>query len=138
MSFKHYRATPLVILIIFLATAIDWLFLKITPYLHDHVIRAPSNAAIIALLITAYDKSLWRFPILRLLVTVPNLDGRYRGRLSSSYNGNSIEKECVIEIFQTASKTTIYLFANNEQKERSYSKSVSEVIHEDEEDEHQL
>jgi hypothetical protein len=138
MSFKHYRATPLIILILILATAIDWLFLKIAPYLHDHIVRAPSNAAIITLFLAAYDKWLWKFPILRLLVTVPNLNGRYRGSLSSSYNGNSIEKECVIEIFQTASKTTIYLFANNEQKERSYSKSVSEVIHDDEDNEHQL
>lgn len=138
MSLKHYRATPLIILVLILATTIDWLFVKIAPYLQDHIIRAPSNAGIIALILTAYDKWLWKFPFLRLLVTVPNLNGRYRGKLLSSYDGNSVEKECVIEIFQTASKTTIYLFANNEQRERSYSKSVSEVIHDKEDDEHQL
>jgi hypothetical protein len=138
MSFKHYRATPLIISILILATAIDWLFLKIAPYLHDHIVRAPSNAAIIALVMTVYDNWLWKLPIVKWLVTVPNLNGRYRGSLYSSYNGKSVEKECVIEIFQTASKTTIYLFSNNDQKERSYSKSVSEVIHDEEDNEHQM
>jgi hypothetical protein len=138
MSFKHYRATPLIISIIVLATAIDWAFLQIAPYLHDHIVRAPSNTAIIALLLTVYDKWLWKLPILKWIVTVPDLNGRYRGSLSSSYNGKSVKKDCVIEIFQTASKTTIYLFSSNDQKERSYSKSVSEVIHEEEDNEHQI
>src|SRR5690349_8288867 len=129
MSFKNYRVTPLVVSILILAKAIDWLFLKIAPYLHDHIVRAPSNAAIIVIILTVYNNWLWKFPVLQLLVTVPNLNGRYRGSLFSYYNGESIEKECVIEIFQSASKTTVYLFSNNDQKERSYSKSVSEVIH---------
>jgi hypothetical protein len=138
MSLKHYRATPLIIFILMLATTIDWLFGKIAPHLHDHIIRAPSNAAIIGLILTAYDKWLWKLKVLGLLVTVPNLNGRYRGSLMSSYDGNSVEKECVIEIFQTASKTTIYLFAKNQQKEQSYSKSVSDVIHDNEDNQHQL
>lgn len=55
-------------------------------------------------LLVIYDQYLWKLPVLSHLVTVPNIHGRYKGHLTSSYDGVDNTVECRIEINQTASQ----------------------------------
>ncbi|RYD52371.1 MAG: hypothetical protein EOP52_09415 [Sphingobacteriales bacterium] len=55
----------------------------------------------------------WRWRIFKFLVDIPNLNGRYEGKLISSYldpQGNPVERDCVMEIKQNSSSLHIYSY----------------------------
>ena len=132
MSFRYYKITPLLILILVLAGAIDLGIYKfLVPILKEHNIeflRAPGNVSIIASFLLLYDRLLWRVPIFDWLVSVPDMRGRYEGILTYNFNGEPGETSCYIEISQTSSKIKIHSYFQTEGKPDTSSKSLVESI----------
>jgi hypothetical protein len=83
------------------------------------------------------DKIGWKWVLFKWLVDLPNLNGRYKGHLMSSYadsKGAAIKKECVVEIRQTASKVHVssYFSDTADGPTTSSSHSVLEDIRKEE------
>lgn len=70
----------------------------------------------LALLLLAYDRYLWRLPLMRKLTGVPLLAGTWRGTIVSTYSGsNGRQRQPIlvaILITQTASTVSVSLFTN--------------------------
>ena len=134
MTFRYYKVGKLIVVILALSTLLDYIFKLIAPYFNmlspDHIIRAPSNVAIILGVLALYNKTLWKYPFFRKLVTVPDLNGRYEGKLISDYTdgkGNKIEKFCVIEITQTASSIKVYSYFKYDNDVLKNTSSISNL-----------
>lgn len=127
LSFRYYKTNVLIVTILGLAVVIDFGFDLIQDYLSQGV-RAPTNAAIIATLLVLYDKHLWRYPILKKLVHVPDLNGRYTGCIQYEWDGKTEKMESVVEVIQTASSIQIHTYFNSEKHENTHSKSLVEDI----------
>lgn len=80
--------------------------------------EAPTAVILIFALIGLYESFLWRIFPLKYLQGVPDIRGRYTGKIVSSY-GEGSEYDVVIEIQQTLSDISVRLFT-----ERSSSHSV--------------
>lgn len=132
MSFRYYKITPLIIAILLLSTVLDFgIYKLIIPFLKKHDIeflRAPGNAALIASILMLYDKLLWRIPIFKLLVSVPDMRGRYKGKLNYTFQEKEGETDCYIEISQTSSKIRLNSYFQTEGKPDTNSKSLVESI----------
>lgn len=132
LNFKYYKTTGLILVIIFLAIGIDLLLHEfIVPFLKSRNIefmRAPGNVSLIAMLLTFYDKVLWKLPVFKMLIKVPNISGRYKGEIKYEFQDVKGKKDCFIEIKQTASKIKIHSYFNNESNEKTDSKSLVEDI----------
>ncbi len=132
MNFKYYKTAPLITIILMLAGAIDYILQKlIVPFLTDNGIdflRAPGNAAIIASIFILYDHFLWKVPIFNLLIKVPNMNGRYTGKIKYEFINKSFEKPCMVEIAQTASKIKIHSYFEKDNDEKTCSISIVEDI----------
>lgn len=138
MNFKYFKIGPLILLIFILVFILQpisaWIEDLIRPYqklsLIANNIDALSIIGMITLLLTFINHIGWKWTIFKWLIDLPNLNGRYKGQLISSFkdaNGNNVVKNCVLEIKQTAS--TIHVFAyygdpgSNTQSSRSYTTS---------------
>jgi hypothetical protein len=132
LNFKYYNTTWLILIIILLAIGIDSLLNEwIVPFLKSRGIeflRAPGNVTIIAMVLAFYDSVLWKLPVFNYLVNIPNLSGRYKGNVKFEFLGEKGEKECYIEVKQSASKIKIHSYFNNELDEKTDSKSLVEDI----------
>ena len=86
---------------------------------------APSSLAFYGGLYTLFDKRLWRKAIARKLglSKIPNLTGRWRGFLVSSYDAHQKRHEVILQIFQSWTQIAIYLTT-----ETSISHSCAAVI----------
>lgn len=132
MSFKYYKTTYIIIIILILTTILDFgiedflipLLLKI----HLSFLRIPSNAAIIGGILVFYDNILWRLPVFNLLVNVPNMNGRYQGKIHFELNELPKSKNCVVEVHQTSSRIHLRFFFNNENEQKTTSRSFIEEI----------
>lgn len=107
-----------------LAWACSWLMVTLhlsVPWWLD----APSGLAFYGTLYTLFDKHLWRTGIVRRLglSTIPNLTGRWRGFLVSSYDGHTKRHDVVLHIFQSWTKISVYLTATT-----SMSRSLAAEI----------
>lgn len=149
INFKYYKTVPLLTFILILSFI--YLFIKnlLTPIISfdcsnkmliDTMIDTVgwfSPVFIIFLIILFIDRIGWKwtskFCNVKWLVDLPNLNGRYKGKLKSSFKdnqGNNIIKDCVIEIKQNASFISIYSYYADEGtfQETSKAYSVSEKI----------
>ncbi|MCD4792547.1 MAG: hypothetical protein K8R54_04885 [Bacteroidales bacterium] len=138
-NFNYYKPRPLVAVIIGIYVLIislkDFLFedlLSNHPYLNP-VINIGTATGIILLFFLLYNRWLWKIRGFNNLVNFPNIKGSYYGKLISVYkdeNGNPVEKECLLDIYQTASEIHFMLyFATNEEKTASsVSKSLSHAL----------
>lgn len=135
MSFKYYHTTPLIIIILLLASGIDLVFTELLiPLMSNYDIsflRAPGNASLIGMFLLLYDKLLWKLNIFNLIVRIPDISGRYRGKINYEFKGVPGEKDCVVEITQTSSRIKIHSYFNNSKSERTSSKSLVENIEEE-------
>ncbi|OSY89308.1 hypothetical protein WH52_01315 [Tenacibaculum holothuriorum] len=115
-----------------MAIGIDFLLEEwIVPFLKSkgiEFLRAPGNVTIIAMILAFYDSVLWKLPFFKLLVNIPNISGRYKGNIKFEFNGVKGQKECYIEVKQSASKIKIHSYFNNELNEKSDSKSLVEDV----------
>jgi len=136
MNLKYYKIGPLISIILLLAAGLDmaiegWL----VPFLKDHGIgfmRAPGNAAMIGGILLLYNRVLWKYPVLNWLVKVPNMSGRYEGTITYQWDGRLQNKQCAIEVVQTASKIKMCSYFNNEHDQKTVSKSLVEDIRQEE------
>ena len=143
INFRYYNVQALVPVIIGLLLVLDLLFQGIgwvvnglgTEFHFNApgiiMLRVPTNGAIIMLFLKWYDKKLWKRKWLSWLVTVPNMNGRYKGELESSYqtNGSNTLLKCALEVSQMASSigANLYMYNKNELK-RTDSESILESL----------
>lgn len=135
MNFRYYRITPLIIIILFLASGIDYGIHKLLlPFLTEYNIeflRAPGNASLIASFLLLYDKVLWRKPLFKSLVTVPDIRGRYKGSVKYTFDGEPDETKCFVEISQTSSRIKVHSYFKNKNLPQTKSKSLVESVEEE-------
>lgn len=122
MNFKYFRISALVPFILILGLILqpvsDWIedSLKVYPRLSTIVdyIDTLSTLGMITLFLAFMNVWGWRLQIFKWLVDLPNLNGRYIGRLTSSYvdpsTGRNVEKDCVLEVKQSASGIHIHAY----------------------------
>lgn len=132
MNFQYYRTKPLVIVILVLTGLVNYLLINVAAPVANYFsldgIRLPSSLAIVTLILILYNQYAWKWPLLKLLVKVPNIGGRYKGEIDFEWEGVSGSKECVVEIFQTASSIKVCTYYNNGDKEKTSSRSIVETI----------
>lgn len=132
LNFKYYNTKYLIIVVLLLSFLIDKvLYAFVIPLLKTYGIdffRAPGNVSLILIILLAYDKYLWKYPLLNKLVTIPNMSGRYKGLIKYNFEGQLGETKCVIEINQTASKIKLHTYFKNSSNEKSESISLIENI----------
>lgn len=138
MTFKYYKTTPLIITIIILSGLIDWCVGNwLYPFLAQHLsvdnhFRVPTTVSILGLFFVFYNQYLWKWPVFKLLMDVPDMTGRYEGKVKYLWNGINSEKKCYIEIAQTASKIKVHSYFSDGINENTFSKSlVEEIKHEE-------
>ena len=136
-SLKYYKTGLTITAILILAGLFDVFFQRcLSPLLnellnnHIGILRAPSNTTLIGLILWLHSKYGWKYPILNKLITVPNMNGRYEGKIQYEFDGKKGEKNCAIEVIQSASKIKIHSYFNNEQGELTSSESLVEDIKE--------
>jgi hypothetical protein len=65
----------------------------------------PTGLTIVALYF--YDKHPWKLPIGKWLVSVPNLNGTYKGEIEHYYDGKKSQKNVTLTVEQTASTVRV-------------------------------
>jgi len=106
------RAVPL--LLACLAIFLAWLSSKALMAIRLSVpwwLDAPSSLAFYGALYTLFDRYLWRNSLVSKLglVRIPNLAGRWRGYLISSFDGHVKRHDLMINIFQSWTQITVFL-----------------------------
>ena len=106
------RVVPL--LLACLAIFLAWLSSKALMAIHLSVpwwLDAPSSLAFYGALYTLFDRYLWRNSLVSKLglVRIPNLAGRWRGYLISSFDGHVKRHDLMINIFQSWTQITVFL-----------------------------
>lgn len=138
MTFKYYKTTALIITIIILSGLIEICVGKwINPFLAQHLsvgshFRVPTTVSILGIFFFLYNQYLWKFPVFNFLMDVPDMTGRYEGKVKYVWNGANGEKKCFIEVIQTASKIKIHSYFSDGVNENTSSKSLIEDIKQDE------
>jgi hypothetical protein len=141
MNFKYYKSGALIPFILIMGVGYGLLSGKIQECLkgldaltqiNDYV-GIFSTIGLITLTFLFINNIGWKWGIFKWLIDIPNLNGRYKGELISSYldaNGNPVIKDCVIEIKQTGSSIHVFSYygdkGTNTQSSRAYS--VSEEL----------
>jgi hypothetical protein len=107
------------------------------PYINKYEILKQINdfmgvfsvVGLLGLILLFIDSIGWKWKLFNWLIDVPNLNGRYKGKLISTYNGNT-EMDCIIEVFQTASIVKLYCYFGNlssgiiSSESRSYTEEI--------------
>jgi hypothetical protein len=106
------RVVPL--LLACLAIFLAWLSSKALLAIHLSVpwwLDAPSSLAFYGALYALFDRYLWRNSLVSKLglVRIPNLAGRWRGYLISSFDGHVKHHDLMINIFQSWTQITVFL-----------------------------
>jgi hypothetical protein len=126
------KIVPLVLA--FAAIALAWLFSTILTVMHLSLpwwVESPSTLGFYGTLYALFDRKLWRNRFVRKLglVRVPNLTGRWRGYLLSSFDGHQKRRNLMINIWQTWTQISVFLAT-----ETSISCSCAAVIQVDDPD----
>src|SRR3989442_14332075 len=106
------RIVPL--LLALLAIALAWAtsrFLAAALLSVPWWVDAPSSLAFYGALYALFDRYLWRNRLVHKLglARIPNLTGRWRGHLVTSFDGLAKRHDLVIHIFQSWTQIAIYL-----------------------------
>lgn len=142
MNFKYYKTERLIVLILILTFIITPLSSLIEETISRNkdlnslysYVDIFSTISILTFFLFLINQYLWKSELLKWLVNIPNLNGRYEGELVSTFIDTStnlpIVKKCVIEVYQTASKIKIYSYYGDlyTQQQTSQANSVSEEI----------
>ncbi len=141
MHFKYYKSERLVFLIIGLSVLVGYL---VNVFIHPLVEHAsePLKTFIIytemftvpffiTIIFYVINRWGWKYWLFKWLVDIPNLNGRYEGKVVSSYikDEKNVQIEFALEVVQTASSIHIssYYF-NPELNEETASYSIIEEI----------
>jgi hypothetical protein len=106
------RVVPLLLAAV--AIALAWMSFRLLAAFHFTVpwwVDPPSTLGFYGALYTLFDKYLWRNRWVRKLglVRVPNLTGRWRGYLISSFDGHVKRYDLMINIFQSWTRVSVFL-----------------------------
>ena len=141
MNFKYYKTSTLIPFILVMGVIYGVLSGLIQESLKENAILNQINdyigifstIGLITLTLVFINQIGWKWNIFKWLIDIPNLNGRYKGELISSFStvdGNHVIKDCVLEIKQSASSIHIFSYFGdkgiNNQSSRAYS--VSEEI----------
>lgn len=141
MNFKYYRTSAIIPFILVISVLFGLISNQLDLILADHPnlkeineyigVFSTIGLTVSTLLFINYVG--WKWLIFKWLIDIPNLNGRYKGLLISSFkdaNGNPVEKDCVLEIKQNASSIHIFSYygdkGSNNQSSRAFS--VSEEL----------
>ncbi|RYY70760.1 MAG: hypothetical protein EOO13_05450 [Chitinophagaceae bacterium] len=141
MHFKYYKSERLILFIIALALLLGFI---VTAYIHPLIehLNEPFHSIILytemftvpffmTIIFFYIDKRGWKNNLFKWLVDIPNLSGRYEGKIISSYliDGKNVEISFAVEIVQTSSSIHISsYYLNPELSEYTSSYSVIEQI----------
>lgn len=97
-----------------LAIVLAWGSSKFLAAVHASLpwwMEAPSTLGLYGALYTLFDKHLWRISCVRKLglSKIPNLAGRWKGFLVSSFDGFDKQHDVMLQIFQSWTQISIYL-----------------------------
>src|SRR5437879_10273439 len=120
------RVVPL--LLALMAIALAWMSSKLLAIMHLSIpwwVDAPSSMAFYGALYALFDKYLLRKSVVHKLglVRIPNLTGRWRGYLITSFDGHAKRHDLLIHIFQSWTQIVVYLTTAT-----SMSRSCTAVI----------
>src|SRR5690349_7271547 len=120
------RTIPL--LLALLAIALAWAASRFLAVIHLSIpwwLDAPSSMAFYGALYAVFDRYLWTNSFVRRLglVRIPNLEGRWRGYLITSFDGHAKRYALMIHIFQSWTEIIVYLTTST-----SMSRSCTAVI----------
>lgn len=138
MNFKYFKPEAFICLIIALTILFTALSHKLIALLKPFEFASQINEGIhivstLSLIIFTFlflNSIGWKWKIFKWLIDIPNLNGRYRGQLISSYldeNKAPIVKDCAIEIKQTASTIKIFSYSSDSGKNIQTSCSSSDM-----------
>lgn len=141
MNFKYYKTSAIIPFILVASVLFGLISNKIESIISNYpsLIQINDYIAVFSTIGLTLSSLLfinfigWKWKIFKWLIDIPDLNGRYKGILISSFldaNGNPVEKDCVIEIKQTASAIHIFSYYGdkgaNSQSSRAFS--VSEEL----------
>jgi hypothetical protein len=138
MTFKYYKTVPLITTILILSGLVELCVGNlINPCLANYLpvgnhFRVPTTVSILGLLFFIYNQYLWKIPVFKLLMSVPDISGRYEGKVKYEWEGIKNEKKCFIEVVQTASKIKVQTYFSDGVSENTCSKSLVEDIKQEE------
>jgi len=137
MSFKYYKPAPLITFILILSVIYNFILKEVEHVLNNYApflaqitdyFHIFSTFSFLLFTLIFIEFIGWRYSFFKWLINIPNLNGRYEGKLISSYDnstGNHLVKDCVIEIVQTASKFKIYSYFGDRNLELQTSSAIS-------------
>ncbi|MEZ5016066.1 MAG: hypothetical protein R2800_03385 [Flavipsychrobacter sp.] len=139
MNFKYFHSGRLIVFILILALVFQPISNKLEAWVSKYeylssiatYIDVFSTLGLISLTFAFINYIGWKWKIFQWLINVPNLRGRYKGKLMSSYTdnaGNNTEKDCVIEITQTASSINIHSYYGDAHTGQVTSQSFSSLV----------
>lgn len=141
MNFKYYKTVAFIPFILIMGVVYGFISSHIQECFKTNAILNQINEYIgifstiglITLTLFFINQVGWKWNSFKWLIDIPNLNGRYKGELISSFvgtDGKPIIKDCVLEIKQSASSIHIFSYfgdkGTNIQSSRAYS--VSEEI----------
>ncbi len=100
IKFTYYKPHALIPAIGLLWALSSWALSMVWGY---GFLQGLGPTAIVMGFLKLYDKWLWKCPVLKLINTIPNLNGIYEGEIEYNYNGQDGTKTCRLEIKQTCS-----------------------------------
>jgi hypothetical protein len=120
------RVIPLLLALLSIASA--WVSSRLLAAAHLSVpwwLDAPSSLAFYGLLYGLFERFFWRNSLVHKLglVRIPNLMGRWRGYLITSFDGHAKHHRLVIHIFQSWTQISVFLTTAT-----SMSRSCAAVI----------
>jgi hypothetical protein len=105
---------PLTIAIVSIIAA--WLLSTLLTTLRWSVpwwVDAPSVLAFYGFFSAAFEKRLWRTSVIRPLLGIPNLNGTYKGYISSSFDKHHSKHPATLEIRQTWKEISVIMTTEN-------------------------
>ena len=135
-SFKNYREPALILIIISLYLGSGFLYeffnSSSLELFESSYIKYPSITILTGLFFSLFDRMLPRLPWLwKALLKIPLIRGFYQGHIKYFINGEIIEKNCTMKIFQSASKIKISSSFWDDDKESLSTATPSESYVED-------
>ena len=125
INFTYYKPDILIPVIGLLWTASSWSLSKLWGY---GFLQGIGPTAIVVVILTIYDKWLWKFPLLNLINSIPDLNGKYNGEIAFHWDGQDLSKACQLEIKQTCSIIKVKSSFSKEGENNSQSTSTDAFI----------
>jgi hypothetical protein len=129
IKFTYYKPQALIPVIGLLWAVSSWGLSSLWGY---GFLQGIGPTAIVMGLLTLYDKYLWKLPVLKLINTIPDLNGIYEGEIAYHYNGEDGTKACKLEIKQSCSMIKVKTIFAKDGENDTQSVSTEAFIKTDE------